>query len=406
MPDDGRPAPLSILDLSPVVEGSTPAAALRNTLDLARRAEDLGYLRYWVAEHHLAPGVASSSPAVLITAIAAVTSRIRVGSGAVQLGHHTPAGVVEAFGTLSWLYPGRIDLGLGRLGQRRREEAVAAAAAAQASPAAPAPAASARTVHGLLIPAPFSIASLARSPRFALQHELLRQAGARTQDFGEQVLDILPFSAGRTAHRPVSPSRPCRRPAPTRRCGPWVLARVSPPRWPAPSDCRSRPTTTSAPRRCLRRWRLTARRSGRRRCSRRRRCRYPRTSWSRPPTARRGNWLPGTGCGSASSAPGKARCGTRRRRLPRPLRGVPRTGRWSAIALTPSSPARRRPGPSSVGSCQDATGADELLVTTITHSHADRVRSFELLAREWGLAYVVAIAGSSFSASPSRPAAR
>jgi Luciferase-like monooxygenase len=76
-----RAAPLSILDLAPVVEGSTPAAALRNTLDLARRAEDLGYLRYWVAEHHFAPGVASSSPAVLIAAIAAVTSRIRVGCG-------------------------------------------------------------------------------------------------------------------------------------------------------------------------------------------------------------------------------------------------------------------------------------------------------------------------------------
>ena len=106
-----------------MVEGSTPAAALRNTLDLARRAEDLGYLRYWVAEHHFAPGVASSSPAVLIAAIAAVTSRIRVGAGAVQLGHQTAAAVAEAFGTLSGLYPGRIDLGLGRSGQKREEAA-------------------------------------------------------------------------------------------------------------------------------------------------------------------------------------------------------------------------------------------------------------------------------------------
>jgi len=115
--------PLSILDLAPVVEGSTPAEALRNTLDLARHAEEAGYLRYWVAEHHLVEGVASSSPAVLIGAIASVTSRIRVSSGAVQLGHQTALAVVEAFGTLSSLYPGRIDLGLGRSGQRRKEAA-------------------------------------------------------------------------------------------------------------------------------------------------------------------------------------------------------------------------------------------------------------------------------------------
>lgn len=115
-----RAAPLSIPDLAPVVEGSTPTAALRNTLDLARRAEDLGYLRYWVAEHHFAPGVASSSPAVLIAAIAAVTSRIRVGAGAVQLGHQTAAAVAEAFGTLSGLYPGRIDLGSAGPGRSAR----------------------------------------------------------------------------------------------------------------------------------------------------------------------------------------------------------------------------------------------------------------------------------------------
>ena len=200
-----RAAPLSILDLAPVVEGSTPAAALRNTLDLARRAEDLGYLRYWVAEHHFAPGVASSSPAVLIAAIAAVTSRIRVGAGAVQLGHQTAAAVAEAFGTLSGLYPGRIDLGLGRSGQKReeaaREQAAGGSAAPQVSaapgpPAPPAPAAPPRTVNGLLIPGRFSIAHLARSPRFALQGELLQQAGARTPDFGEQVNDILAFLGG------------------------------------------------------------------------------------------------------------------------------------------------------------------------------------------------------------------
>ena len=128
-----RVVPLSVLDLSPVSEGSTPAQALRNTLDLARHCEAAGYRRYWVAEHHFTEGVASSSPAVLIAAIAAATSVIRVGSGAVQLGHQTAAAVAEAFGTLSGLYPGRIDLGLGRSMQKRREVVKAAEAAAAAA---------------------------------------------------------------------------------------------------------------------------------------------------------------------------------------------------------------------------------------------------------------------------------
>lgn len=113
--------PLSILDLAPVVSGSTPAEALRNTVDLARTAERIGYRRYRLAEHHFAPGVASSAPAVLVALVAAATSTIRVGSGAVQLGHQTPAAVVEQSGTIDALYPGRIDLGLGRSGQRRTE---------------------------------------------------------------------------------------------------------------------------------------------------------------------------------------------------------------------------------------------------------------------------------------------
>jgi Luciferase-like monooxygenase len=102
-----QPAPLSILDLSPVSEGSTSAVALRNTIDLARRAEEAGYHRYWVGEHHFVPGVVSSAPAVLIGAIAAATPRIRVGSGAVQLGHQTAAAAVEAFGTRTGSGPSR-----------------------------------------------------------------------------------------------------------------------------------------------------------------------------------------------------------------------------------------------------------------------------------------------------------
>ncbi|PRX03601.1 UNVERIFIED_ORG: luciferase family oxidoreductase group 1 [Actinomadura viridilutea] len=106
--------PFSVLDLAPVASGSTSAQALRNTLDLARRAEALGYRRYWLAEHHAMPGIASSATAVLIGQVAAVTERMRVGSGGVMLPNHAPMVIAEQFGTLEALYPGRIDLGLGR----------------------------------------------------------------------------------------------------------------------------------------------------------------------------------------------------------------------------------------------------------------------------------------------------
>ena len=105
---------LSVLDQSPIPEGSTAGDALRNSIDLAQLAEELGYERYWVAEHHGSPGLACSSPEALIGPIAASTSRIRVGSGGVMLPHYSPLKVAETFGMLSWLYQGRIDLGIGR----------------------------------------------------------------------------------------------------------------------------------------------------------------------------------------------------------------------------------------------------------------------------------------------------
>ena len=105
---------LSVLDQSPIPEGTTAAQALRNTLDLAELCDRLGYHRYWVAEHHATPGLASASPEALIGPIAARTSRIRVGSGGVMLPHYSPLKVAETFSALSGLFPGRIDLGLGR----------------------------------------------------------------------------------------------------------------------------------------------------------------------------------------------------------------------------------------------------------------------------------------------------
>jgi luciferase family oxidoreductase group 1 len=105
---------LSVLDLAPLAEGATATEALRNTTELARRVESLGYRRFWVAEHHNMPSIASSSPAVLIAHLAAATSTIRVGSGGVMLPNHAPLVVAEQFGTLEALHPGRIDLGIGR----------------------------------------------------------------------------------------------------------------------------------------------------------------------------------------------------------------------------------------------------------------------------------------------------
>jgi luciferase family oxidoreductase group 1 len=106
--------PLSILDLAPIVEGATPGDALRNSLDLARHAEGLGYTRYWVAEHHNMRGIASAATSVVIGHLASGTSKIRVGAGGIMLPNHSPLVIAEQFGTLEALYPGRIDLGLGR----------------------------------------------------------------------------------------------------------------------------------------------------------------------------------------------------------------------------------------------------------------------------------------------------
>ena len=106
--------PFSVLDLSPIIEGKSAADAFRNTLDLARHAERWGYHRYWMAEHHNMPGIASAATAVVIAHVAGGTERIRVGSGGVMLPNHAPLVIAEQFGTLESLFPGRIDLGLGR----------------------------------------------------------------------------------------------------------------------------------------------------------------------------------------------------------------------------------------------------------------------------------------------------
>ena len=184
-----NPTPLAILDLVPISTGSSAPQALRNSIDLARRAEEFGYARYWFAEHHLHPGVAGTSPAVVIALVAGATERIRLGAGAVQLGHRTALSTVEEFGLLDALYPGRIDLGLGRSPGR------GAAGPGGTSPKPPNREAH-TTPNGLLIPAGFDYTKVLGSPRFGLQRNLLQQPKAEAQNYTEQINDILALLRG------------------------------------------------------------------------------------------------------------------------------------------------------------------------------------------------------------------
>ena len=196
--------PIGVLDLVPVASGSTPAQAVANSIDLARRAEGLGYARYWFAEHHLNAGVSGTAPAVMVGLAAAATSSMRIGSGGVQMGHRTPLSVVEEFGLLDAAYPGRLDLGLGRtLGSPRRRpapESQGGSAGTEAGPDIPRPPRPpkppARTVDGVLIPSPPSLGYLRHSPRIPVQRELLQQPDAYTPEYVEQIGQILALLRG------------------------------------------------------------------------------------------------------------------------------------------------------------------------------------------------------------------
>lgn len=178
--------PLAILDLSPFGQGQTPADGLRASIALARRAEQLGYARYWLAEHHLNPGVAGSAPHVLLAAIAAATSSIRIGTAATIIGNSTPLQVVEAAGVVAALHPGRFDLGIGRSG-------ATSSAQTPVFPSQPED----REVDGLLLPASRSVAFDAA--RFAAQARLLGRTPGDADRFEQDVLDILDLIAG--SHR-------------------------------------------------------------------------------------------------------------------------------------------------------------------------------------------------------------
>ncbi|MET8874877.1 LLM class flavin-dependent oxidoreductase, partial [Nocardia sp. NPDC004604] len=181
--------PLSILDLAPISAGSTAQQALRNTIDLAQHAEQWGYHRYWLAEHHFV-SVASSSSITLIGLVAAATTRIRVGSAAVQVGQHTSASIVEAFGTIDAIYPGRLDLGLGRSGHRRTQFGAQSAQQKGGHPVVGAVTGRTEVRDGVVVPPPFDPGQITDKSRFIAALGALQQQGAQALDFPDQVDEV------------------------------------------------------------------------------------------------------------------------------------------------------------------------------------------------------------------------
>ncbi|MEU8894314.1 LLM class flavin-dependent oxidoreductase [Nocardia sp. NPDC048505] len=187
--------PLSVLDLAPISAGSSARQALRNTIDLAQRAEQWGYHRFWLAEHHFV-AVASSSSITLIGQVAAATTRIRVGSAAVQLGHHTSVSIVEAFGTIDALHPGRLDLGVGRSGHRKTQFGAEPARPRGARPVLDAATGRTQVRDGVVIPPPFDPGRVTDRTKFLAGLRALHQEGAQPQEFTQQIDDLRALLAG------------------------------------------------------------------------------------------------------------------------------------------------------------------------------------------------------------------
>jgi alkanesulfonate monooxygenase SsuD/methylene tetrahydromethanopterin reductase-like flavin-dependent oxidoreductase (luciferase family) len=371
--------PLTVLDLVPISSGSTAAQALRNSIDLAQQAERLGYTRYWFAEHHLNPGVAGTSPAVVLALTAGATSTIRLGSGAVQMGHRTALSTVEEFGLLDTAYPGRFDLGLGRSGGAPREPK----APALATGGAAATVADGRTPNGLLIPPRFSYAGLLKSPRFTLQKTLLQLPNAEPQRYTEQVGDVLALIAGTYRSRDGEEAHVV--PGEGAALQVWILGS---------SGGESAEVAGGRGLRFAANYHVSPATvleavDGYRAAF------QPSAELDRPYVSVSADVVVADDEGTAREL--AAGYGPWVRSI--------RTAEGAIQFPTPEE-ARRRPWTDAdralvqdrvdtqfVGSprqvadqlerLRDATEADELIVTTITHDHADRVRSYQLLAAEW-----------------------
>jgi alkanesulfonate monooxygenase SsuD/methylene tetrahydromethanopterin reductase-like flavin-dependent oxidoreductase (luciferase family) len=369
--------PLGVLDLVPVSSGSTAAEALQNSIDLAKRAEEFGYSRYWFAEHHLNPGVAGTSPAVVLALTASATTRIRIGSGAVQLGHRTALSTVEEFGLLDAFYPGRLDLGLGRSGGAPPSEARAPAlvGATQVE--------NGYAPNGLRIPKRYSAARRAGTPRALMSRNLLHQPGASAQDYAEQIDDILALLGGtyRTAEGVEAHVVPGEGAA----LEIWILGSSGGQSATAAGErgLRFAANYHVAPATVLEAvegYRAAFKSSDV--------LEHPYVSVSADvvvakdeATARElatgyGAWVHSIRLGIGAidfPTPDEAR----RHVWTEEDRDLVEDRVETQFVGSPVQVADK------LEQLREATGADELIVTTITHDHADRVRSFELLAEEW-----------------------
>lgn len=370
--------PLAVLDLVPISSGSTATQALHNSIDLAQQVERFGYTRYWFAEHHLNPGVAGTSPAVVLALTASATSTIRIGSGAVQMGHRTALSTVEEFGLIDALHPGRLDLGLGRSGGRRAEPPREPALVGGVPPVV-----DGRTPNGLRIPAKFSPTRLLGSPRFALQKKLLQLPGAESQDYTEQVSDVLALIAG--TYRSAEGAEAHVVPGEGADLQIWILgssggesAIVA-----GQNGLRFAANYHVSPATVL------EAAEGYRAAFR------PSVELDHPYVSVSADVVVADDEGTARELASGYGLWVRSIRtaegaIPFPTPAQAREHTWSDADL---ELVNDRIETQFVGTAEqvadqleqlrDATGADELIITTITHDHADRVRSYQLLAEEW-----------------------
>ncbi|WP_300682263.1 LLM class flavin-dependent oxidoreductase [Nocardioides sp.] len=386
------PVTLSVLDLIPITSGSSATEALRRSIDLAQQAEAWGYQRYWFAEHHLNPGVAGTSPAIALAATAAATRRIRLGSGAVQLGYRSTLATVEEFGLLDALHPGRFDLGLGRS---------AVGGAPGGPPRTSERVVEGRTANGLLVPPPFSVAGLLDSPRFAAQRRLLAPSPEQ-RSYGEVVDEILSFLDG-TWKSPEGVDLHVV-PGEGAAVQPWVFgstggesARVAGER-----GLRFAANYHVAPAGVIDA--VDAYRAAFR----------PSADVPEPYVAVSADVVVAPDEETARELAGGYALWVRSIRsgegaIAFPTPDEARQWEWNDAdrALVADRLATQFVGsPAQVADrieqLVEATGADEVALTTITHDHADRLRSYELIAAEWARR-VGAVDGSSVGVSASRP---
>lgn len=365
--------PLGVLDLIPIPSGSTAADALHNSIDLARQTERLGYARYWFAEHHLNPGVAGTSPAVVLALTASATSTIRIGSGAVQLGHRTALSTVEEFGLIDALHPGRLDLGLGRSAGRPPQRA------GEAEPFV------GHTPNGLRIPERFSFAHLAAHPRFVLQQKLLNLPGAQPQDYGEQIDDVLALLRGE--YRSGEGVEAHAVPGEGADVQVWILGS---------SGGQSAETAGRNGLRFAANYHVSPA-SVLEAAEGYRAAFKPSAELDRPYVTVSADVVVAEDDATARElaagyAPWVRSIRTAEGAIPFPSPAEARalTGAWTdadrkvvADRVETQFVGSPRTVADHLERLQEATRADELLITTITHDHADRVRSYRLLAEEW-----------------------